>query len=84
MIVGLARSKKPGRFEILLGFDKSHFIVTRDSVSLSCATTPHQPAFLNLNGRAGFCVRTGTLYRILGTVGHNSRAYPQLSRDHLI
>ena len=35
------RSKKGGRFEKLVGFARSHSIVTRGSVSLSCATTPH-------------------------------------------
>ena len=39
------RSKNAGRFEKLLGFARSHFIVTRGSVSLSCATTPHPPCF---------------------------------------
>ena len=39
------RSKKAGRFEKLHGFARSHFIVTRGSVSLSCATTPHPSYF---------------------------------------
>ena len=39
------RSKKAGRFEKLLGFSRSHFIVTRSSVSLSYATTPHLSCF---------------------------------------
>ena len=39
------RSKKAGRFKILLGFARSHSIVTRGSVSLSCATTPHPSYF---------------------------------------
>ena len=39
------RSKKAGRFEKLLGFARSHFIATRGSVSLSCATTPHPSWF---------------------------------------
>ena len=39
------RSKKAGRFEKLLGFARSHSIVTRGSVSLSCATTPHSSCF---------------------------------------
>ena len=34
-------SKKAGRFEKLLGFARSHSIVTRGSVSLSCATRLH-------------------------------------------
>ena len=41
------RSKKAGRLKKLLGFARSHFIVPRGSVSLSCATTP---VFLNLDG----------------------------------
>ena len=40
------RSEKAGRFEKLLGFARSHSIVTRGSVRLSCATTPH-PACLS-------------------------------------
>ena len=44
------RSKKAGRFAKLLGFARSHSIVTRGSVSLSCASTPPLPDFLNLNG----------------------------------
>ena len=44
------RYKKAGWFEKLLGFAMSHSIVTRSSVSLSCATTSPLPAFLNLNG----------------------------------
>ena len=43
-------SKKAERFEKLLDFARSHSIVTRGSVSLSCATTPHPSVFLNLNG----------------------------------
>ena len=43
-ILFISRSKKAGRFEKLLGFARIHSIVARDSVSLSCATTPH-PAF---------------------------------------
>ena len=39
------RSKKAGRFEKLLGFARSYSIVTRGSVSLSCATTPHPSRF---------------------------------------
>ena len=39
------RSKKAGRFEKLLGFARSHSIVTRYSVSLSRATTPHPSCF---------------------------------------
>ena len=39
------RSKKAERFEKLLRFDRSHYIVTRGSVSLSCATTPHPSCF---------------------------------------
>ena len=35
------RSRKAGRFQKLLGFAKSHSIVTRGSVSLTCATKPH-------------------------------------------
>ena len=38
-------SKKAGRFEKLLGFARSHSIVTRGSMSLSCATTPHPSCF---------------------------------------
>ena len=34
------RSKKAGKFEKLLTFARSQFILTRGSVSLSCATTP--------------------------------------------
>ena len=41
------RSKKAGNFEKLLGFARSHSIVTRGSVSLSCATTPHISCFSN-------------------------------------
>ena len=41
----LLGSEKAGRFEKLLGFARSHFIVTRGSVSLSCATTPHPSCF---------------------------------------
>ena len=44
------RSEKAGRIEKLLGFARSHSITTRCSVSLSCATTSHLLAFLNLNG----------------------------------
>ena len=39
------RSKKAGRFEKLLGFARSHSLVTRGSVSLSCASTPHPSCF---------------------------------------
>ena len=39
------RFKKAGRFEKLLCFARSHFIVTCGSVSLSCATTPHPSYF---------------------------------------
>ena len=39
------RSKKAGRFDKLLGFTRSHSIVTRGSASLSCATTPHLSCF---------------------------------------
>ena len=39
------RSKKAGRFEKLLGFARSHYTVTRGSVILSCATTPHPSRF---------------------------------------
>ena len=39
------RSEKAGRCEKLLGFARSHSIVTRGSVSLSCATTPHPCCF---------------------------------------
>ena len=39
------RSKKAGRFEKLLGFAKSHSIVTRGSVNLSCATTQYTSCF---------------------------------------
>ena len=38
-------SKKAGRFEKLLGLARSHSIVTRGSVSLSCATTLHPSCF---------------------------------------
>ena len=41
--------KKAGRFERLLGFARSHFIVSRGSVSLPCTLPP----FLNL-GRIFF------------------------------
>ena len=41
----LLRSKKAGRFWKLLGFPRSHFIVTRISVSLSCATRSHPSCF---------------------------------------
>ena len=40
-----SRSKKAGRFKKLLGSARSHFIVTRGSVSLSCATTLHPSRF---------------------------------------
>ena len=36
---------KTGRFEKLLGFARSHFIVTCGSVSLSCATKPYPSRF---------------------------------------
>ena len=36
---------KAGRFQKLLDFARSHYIVTRGSVSLSCATTPHPSCF---------------------------------------
>ena len=39
------RSKKAGRFLKLFGFSRSHSIVTRGSVSLSCAPTPHPFCF---------------------------------------
>ena len=39
------RSKKAGRFKKLLGFARSHSIVTCSSVSISCATTPHPSCF---------------------------------------
>ena len=39
------RTKNAGRFEKLLGFARSHFIATRGSVSLLCATTPHPSCF---------------------------------------
>ena len=39
------RSKKAGRFEKLLGFARSYSIVTRGSVSLSCANTLHHSCF---------------------------------------
>ena len=39
------RSKKAGRFGKLLAFARSHSIVTRGSVSVSCATTPHASCF---------------------------------------
>ena len=39
------RSKKAGRFEKLLGFARSYSIVTRGSVSLSCATSTHSSCF---------------------------------------
>ena len=45
-----SRSEKAGRFEKLLGIARSHSIVTRGSVSLSSAITPHFLFFLNLNG----------------------------------
>ena len=38
-------STKAGRFEKLLGFARSPSIVTRGSISLSCATTPHPSCF---------------------------------------
>ena len=44
-INGTLRSKKTGRFEKLLGFGRSHSIVTHNSVSLSCATTPQPSCF---------------------------------------
>ena len=43
------RSKKAGWLVKLLDDGRSHSILPRGSVSLSCATKPH-PAFLNLNG----------------------------------
>ena len=39
------RSKKAGRFEKPLSFARSHFIVTRDSLSPSRATTPLSSCF---------------------------------------
>ena len=39
------RFKKAGRFEKLLGFARSHSIVTRGSVSPSCATRSHPSCF---------------------------------------
>ena len=39
------RSKKAGRFEKLIGFARSHSIVTHDSVSLLCAITPPRSYF---------------------------------------
>ena len=39
------RSKKAGRYEKLLGFARSRSIVTRGSVSLSCATRPYPSCF---------------------------------------
>ena len=39
------RFLKAGRFEEILGFARSHFIVTSGLVSLSCATTPHPSSF---------------------------------------
>ena len=39
------RSEKSGRFERILGFARSHSIVTRGSVSLSYATTTHLTCF---------------------------------------
>ena len=39
------KSKKAGRFEILLGFAGSHSIATRGLVSLSRATTPQPSCF---------------------------------------
>ena len=38
-------SKKAGRSDRLLGFARSLYIVTRDSASLLCATTPHPSYF---------------------------------------
>ena len=38
-------SRKAGRSETLFRFANSHSIVTRGSVSLSCATTPHPSCF---------------------------------------
>ena len=38
-------STKAGRFEKLLGFARSHSIVTRGSVSLLCTTSPHPSCF---------------------------------------
>ena len=43
-------SKKGGRFEKLVGFARSHSIMTRGSASLSCASKNTLPTFLNLNG----------------------------------
>ena len=45
-----SRSKKAGRFQKLLGFARSHSIMTRSSVSLSASLHHFLPAFLNLNG----------------------------------
>ena len=39
------RSRKAGRFEKVPGVVRSDSIVTRDSVSLFCATTPHLSRF---------------------------------------
>ena len=39
------RSQKVGRFDKLPGWARSHFIVIRGSVSLSCGTTSHPSCF---------------------------------------
>ena len=39
------RSKNAGIFEKLIGFARSHFIVTRGAVSLPCATRLHPSCF---------------------------------------
>ena len=44
------RPKKAGTFEELLGFSRSHALVKRGSVSVSCATHHTLPALLNLKG----------------------------------
>ena len=38
-------TRQAGRLEEVLGFARSHFIVTRGSVSHSCATTQHPSRF---------------------------------------
>ena len=51
-----SRSKKAGRFEKLLGFARSHSIVTRGSVSRA---PPHNTlTFLNLNGTFSCQIKT--------------------------
>ena len=76
------RFKKAGRFEKLLGFTGSHFIVTRGSVSLSCSTHHTLPGFLNLNGnylKSKVATRNISLEK--SSIPNFFRKRPRLSRS---